>query len=94
MSRSKTIQCKHLPDGMVLYRIQRYQSRPQSRLPFPTEELIAEGWPEGVVYAKWARLDDRGWLEYGVSLRTAWLTDAGQVALVRYLVERVGTERG
>ncbi len=39
------------------------------------------------VLDKWTR---KGWWEYGVSLRTGWLTDAGYEALPRMIAE---TER-
>ena len=49
----------------------------------PYSQLMARGFPEKVVYAKLAKLERRGFIEYGVSLRTGWLTDAGRAALQR-----------
>jgi len=37
--------------------------------------------PEKVIYAAMEREDERGYLEWGVSLRTAWLTEKGQLKL-------------
>ena len=37
--------------------------------------------PEKVIYAAMEREDNRGFLEWGVSLRTAWLTKAGKAKL-------------
>ena len=37
--------------------------------------------PEKVINAAMQREDDRGFLEWGVSLRTAWLTDTGKAKL-------------
>lgn len=46
-------------------------------------ELLAQwtGQPEKVCYRAMERAERRGLLEYGVSLRTAWLTDAGRALL-------------
>lgn len=49
------------------------------RLPY--DVLVSRGIPEKVVYAKYEKLDRRGLIEYGVSLRTAWLTAAGAARL-------------
>ena len=48
-----------------------------------TWECIKEitGAPEKIIYAAMQREDDRGYLEWGVSLRTAWLTDKGKAKL-------------
>ena len=37
--------------------------------------------PEKVIYAAMERDHDKGYLEYGVSLRTAWLTEKGEQKL-------------
>lgn len=37
--------------------------------------------PEKVIYAAMQREDDRGYLEWGASLRTAWLSAAGVAQL-------------
>ena len=36
------------------------------------------GCPEKVIYAAMERAYDRGLIEYGVSLRSGWLTDEGK----------------
>jgi hypothetical protein len=36
------------------------------------------------IYAKWVA---RGWAEYGVTLRTCWLTNEGKAALARRVAE-------
>jgi hypothetical protein len=41
----------------------------------------ATGAPEKVIYAAMQREEDKGYLEWGVSLRTAWLTDSGKSKL-------------
>jgi hypothetical protein len=45
-------------------------------------EVLAKRYPEKVVAARMQQLVDMGLLEYGVSLRTAWLSDAGKKRLV------------
>ena len=54
----------------------------------PWQRIAAStGAPEKVVYAAMRREERRGYLEYGVSLRTAWLTDAGKGKLFDLLPE-------
>ena len=46
---------------------------------FPYEILAKEtGQPEKVCYKTMERACDRGLIEFGVSLRTGWLTDKGK----------------
>lgn len=50
--------------------------------PFPYEALAAStGQPEKVCYRAMERAEKRGLIEYGVSLRTGWLTDKGKALL-------------
>lgn len=50
--------------------------------PWPYELLAQRtGQPEKVCYRAMERADAHGLLEYGVSLRTAWLTDKGRALL-------------
>lgn len=47
--------------------------------PYPYEALAAEtGQPEKVCFRAMERAADRGLIEYGVSLRTGWLTEKGK----------------
>lgn len=39
----------------------------------PWKQLVDKGYPEKVVYAKMSQLVDKGVLDYGVSVRTAWV---------------------
>lgn len=62
----------------------RYQqlfgtNNPKRRhVPYPYERLCAVlGCPEKVAYSAMERAYDRGLIEYGVSLRTGWITDKG-----------------
>ena len=50
--------------------------------PPPYLTLMALGFPEKVVYAKLEKLDRRGFLEVGVSLRCGWLNQRGKDALL------------
>jgi len=45
------------------------------------ELLIARGYPPKVAASIIDRLDRRGYIEYGVSARSGWLTPEGKVAL-------------
>lgn len=50
--------------------------------PFPYEALAAEtGQPEKVCFRATERAERRGLIEYGVSLRTGWLTATGRALL-------------
>ena len=50
--------------------------------PYPYEALSVEtGQPEKVCYRAMERACDRGYIEYGVSLRTGWLTKEGKALL-------------
>lgn len=55
---------------------------PPDKTPWPYE-LLAQwtGQPEKVCYRAMERAEENGLLEYGVSLRTAWLTDKGKALL-------------
>jgi len=46
-------------------------------------------WPDKVVIRRMERLCDKGLLDYGVSLRTAWVTDLGkeQIVVLRALLD-------
>lgn len=50
-------------------------------LPNPVEAWVAKGFPEKVVYAKLEKLEDRGLIECGVSIRQCWLTQKGEARL-------------
>jgi hypothetical protein len=46
-------------------------------------EILAEesGCPLKVCYTALERVNDKGYIDYGVSVRTAWLTDEGEAVL-------------
>jgi hypothetical protein len=75
---AKGVQCKHLPDLAVLEAVEAFSQR----FARPPDEALAT-YPPKVVMAKMGRFFADGWLDYGVSLRTAWLTDAGRAELDR-----------
>ena len=70
---------KDVTDKMVCEAVRDYQTF-HDKWPY---ELLAERTeqPEKVCYRAMERADENGLLEYGVSLRTAWLTDAGMELL-------------
>lgn len=80
MPRDKTWQIKHVDDLMVVQAVELY-SRSNAGL-FPYEMIAAcTGCPEKVAYRACERACDNGLIEYGVSLRTGWLTDKGKALL-------------
>ena len=70
---------KDVTDKMVCEAVRDYQLC-HDAWPY---ELLAErtGQPEKVCFRAMERADEHGLLEYGVSLRTAWLTDEGKALL-------------
>jgi hypothetical protein len=71
---------KDITDLQVVQAQQRWHDNRQG--PWAYEILEAEtGQPEKVCYKCMERAADRDLLEYGVSLRTAWLTDKGKALL-------------
>ena len=60
-----------LSGGMV----RQPDSKYQEDFPF-TYEAFPQ-WPEKLVFKKMEKLADLGYLDYGVSLRTAWLSEKG-----------------
>jgi hypothetical protein len=61
------------------------------------ERALADRFPWKVVNAKMEKAYKRGWVECGVSLRTAWLTDAGTEALMllrNEKPEQIGVNEG
>lgn len=66
-----------ITDLMVCEAVAEYQSDPYNK-PFPYEIIAKKtGCAEKVAFRAMERADGRGYLEYGVSLRTAWLTEKG-----------------
>jgi hypothetical protein len=45
------------------------------------DDVLSDSYPPKVTLAKMAQLEEQGLLEVGVSLRTAWLSDAGHARL-------------
>ena len=56
----------------------------------PAHKRFLGRFPEKVIYAKMAKLDRRGLIEYGVSLRTGWLTSKGLARLYELRVASTG----
>jgi hypothetical protein len=73
---------KDVSDLQVLQAVVDSQADQQG--PWPYELLMARtGQCEKVCYRAMERAYDRGLLECGVSLRTAWLTDKGKAFLAK-----------
>ena len=64
-------------DGLTVFAIR--SANPW--LPFADELLINKGYPPKVADSIISRLARRGWIEYGVSARTGWLTPEGRAML-------------
>ena len=58
------------------------KTRAEKKMMMTWEHIqLATGAPEKVIYAAMQREYDQGYLEWGVSLRTAWLTPEGHKKL-------------
>lgn len=70
------LQTKDLSERDVLDAIvRRAESRARGeQLGFP-DQLLADRFPVKIIMAKLDKLDRRGVLDYGVSLRSAWIED-------------------
>jgi hypothetical protein len=69
-------QLKDIPDIEVLEYQQRWWE--DNNLPYVYEELGKKYGSQKLVLKKMEKLVENKYLEYGVSLRTAWLTDKGK----------------
>lgn len=73
----KRIQCKDLSELEILEAVERSGS-PEC----PCAGMaLAEKWPAKVVNAKMTAMVNKDLLDYGVSVRCAWLTKAGEERL-------------
>lgn len=80
MKRDKTWQRKHISDLTVVEAVDAYSKAHDG--PCPYEAIAAAlGCPEAVAYAACERAHERDLIDYGVSLRTGWLTDKGKELL-------------
>lgn len=69
--RRKAVQCKHISEQEIIDACNAFH-RNVYKNPTP-DEALAHKYPAKVILAKMARMVDRGILDYGVSLRTAWV---------------------
>jgi hypothetical protein len=77
-------QLKDIPIREVLEQQRRWQKNKE--LPYTYEVLGKKYGSEKLVFKKMEKLADEGYLEYGVSLRTAWLTEKGEDSLSNHEV--------
>ena len=74
--RIGTLSVKDISDKQVVAAF--HQAREEQYEQWPYEILASgTGQPEKVCYRAMERAERRGLVEYGVSLRTGWLTEAG-----------------
>ena len=78
---------KDITDYMVCkaYEIMQYQKEKSNWTQYDTAEIILQKTyptaPEKIIYAALERAYEHGLIEYGVSLRTGWLTSRGKKLL-------------
>ena len=75
IKEERKLQCKDIDLTLILQLI--YAHRINRDTPFAYEILTDMGFPINVIYAKYIKLNKKGYVEYGVSIRTGWLTDEG-----------------
>jgi len=70
-----------ISDKAVCEAVAQYQAS-RKPAPFPYETLAKQfNCPEKVAYRALERAERHGLIEYGVSLRTGWLTEKGEALL-------------
>ncbi len=70
---------EHIPDEYVCAAVKRYK---ETRGDFPYETLAKDfQCDEKLAYSACERACARGLIEYGVSLRTGWLTEKGEALI-------------
>jgi hypothetical protein len=72
--------CSDIPEALILRLCKEFHEKGPRLAPTP-DVALADRFPSKVVLAKMNKLHDRGLIEYGVSLRTAWVTDKGLAVL-------------
>jgi hypothetical protein len=82
MKREKRLQTKHISDVQVLWAYVESSRRNHDMWPYDVLQRDL-GVPLKVAYAAMERADRRGLVEYGVSLRSGWVTDQGLLKLAR-----------
>ena len=82
----KTFQCKHISDDLVVLLVSLQKDINACGLP----KLISRvtGAPIKVAENAIIRADDKGLVDYGVSINYVWLTDEGKAKL-RMLIEDI-----
>lgn len=71
MARDKTIQAKHISEQEIIAACNMYHAG----LAETPERALAHKYPSNVILHKMRKMNDRGILDYGVSLRTSWVVD-------------------
>ena len=93
----KDISDRQVCAAILAYKIRRADVRRDKTseiVPFPYELLsAATGQPEKVCFRAMERACNRGLIEYGVSLRTGWLTEDGEALLRACAPETIPTTR-
>ncbi len=72
------LQCKDIPDEVILDACRAFHRGQTTQTP---DEALCHRWPVQLILAKMQRLHRRRLIEYGVSLRTAWLSIPGEEKL-------------
>lgn len=86
---------KDIPDWLVCASCVEFRKRNHlsDNIVFAIDILMEwTGEPEKVCYAAMERTDDRGYIDYGVSLRTSWVTDEGAELLEKNAPEELLSE--
>ncbi len=80
LAEKKKIQAKDIDEDELLAYIKARKAA-KFETPNPVEAWVTKGFPEKVVYAKLVKLEARGLIEYGVSIRQCWLTPVGEIRM-------------
>ena len=69
-AKELTAQVKDIPDEVIIDACEAFHGNRTNLTP---EAQLADRWPVKVIMRKMERMVERGILDYGVSLRTAWV---------------------
>lgn len=72
---NKSVQLKDLPEAEVLEACRKFHGR-QGDTP---DVVLSDRYPVKIILGKMQKMVDKGLLEYGVSLRTAWVAEDRRV---------------
>jgi hypothetical protein len=66
------MKCSDIPEAEIIEACRRFHAGETTQTP---DEALSDKYPVKIIMAKMQKMADKGRIEYGVSLRTAWPAD-------------------